>query len=110
VALAEGVMKTIDVLRKARELISDPARWTQGQPACALTPEQLTARSQWLAYGSAAIRLVKRGKGPMMARDGRQADRAEVIAILSRLPKRVPATQEETLRAFDRAIAAAERS
>jgi hypothetical protein len=65
-----------------------------------LTPEQLCARSLFLAYGRAAYRIASAGDGAMTDRLGRKAARAGVLDVLRPLDGVSPRTQSETLALF----------
>jgi hypothetical protein len=106
-------VKTIDALRKARELISDPARWTQGFFAHSKTGRRVDPR------GRSAVCWCVLGACDRVAGRSRNANADAQIALHKARPRgyrnvahyrdRPKRKHADVLALFDRAIAAAER-
>lgn len=92
-------MTPVEVLRKARELVSDPAHWCQGyfrcgEAYCSAGALLYTTRDEWLEDKAYGFMLAATGQSHSISgwNDDENRTHAEVIA------------------AFDRAIALAETS
>lgn len=113
---------TVEVLREARELISDPERWTWGYFAYDAKGNMVEAREIsavcWCASG-AILKVTVGGKGALAEATGclrKVVANGDIVALndgpqpplTKGRPRYAPARHRKVLAAFDRAIALAE--
>lgn len=102
-------MNTLEVLRKARELISDPARWTQGE--IARDTDGVTVHADHrLAVCWCAIGAVKHAAQHMGVHDVYKVfdalDQTAPGGLVVQFNDDPATTHDDVLAMFDRAIAA----